>query len=128
MDFERGYSLPDATKAQPTESGYSESEQALDIETKGVDFKNGKKRKPLQQASRQVKILTAFQQTNTKLAQVVLSLSQISVDSSRQQEKILDEIRSLKNLQDELLHCLLLEQRGALTKDIASKEAWNLIE
>ena len=120
--------LPGSTREQlSTESGYSEEEQAKIIEGSLTDIKQLKKRKPVVAVDRQVKIIAAYDQTHQKIMELLAELRQI-VGNLRHQEKVLEEMKSLRMLQDELVQCLFLEQRGELSKDTTSQEAWNLIK
>lgn len=120
--------LPGPIREQlPTESGYSEEEQAKIVEGSLTDIKQLKKRKPLVIVDRQVKIIAAYDQTHQKIMGLLAELKQI-VGNPRHQEKVIEEMKSLRTLQDELLQCLLLEQRGELSEDTTSQEAWNLIK
>lgn len=110
------------------DSGYSEEEQAKIIEGTNQDTKQiGNKRKPLSTISRQEKIMYAYQELTDSTAHLIQSLAQIH-GNERQTDLVMDEIKRLRILQDELLQMLLLEQRGELSEKTVSKEAWNLIQ
>lgn len=127
MDFERGMEfLPQ--KPVNKDSSYSEEEQAKIIEGNLMDIKNQKKRKPLQIVSRQEKIVNAYQKVSDKINELVVAISDLPSGNPRQSEMLLGEIRDLRKTQDELLHMLVLEQKGELTKDMVSKESWSLVE
>src|SRR5260221_7753009 len=111
----------------PSDSGYSETEQVKIIEGSTVDIKIAKKRKPLIIVSRQEKIFAEYQKTHDTILLLLKSLEDLQ-DNPRHQEKALEEIKSLRVFQDELLHSLLLEQRGELTQQTASQAVWNLIK
>ena len=108
------------------ENGYSEEEQAKVIEGSQVDLKQLKKRKPLV-VDRQAKILTAYDTTHQTIVGLVKEL-QIVSNNPRHQEKIIEEIKLLRSIQEELLQCLLLEQKGELSEEKASQDVWNLIK
>ncbi len=123
-------SLPGPTREKSVqESGYSEAEQAKVIEGTQVDLRQLKKRKPAAPilTNRQDKILVAYQNSHDQMKMLLVSLN-ANADNPRHHEKILEEIKSLKELQDELLQCLLLEHRGELSQITASNRAWNLIK
>jgi len=138
--FERGEeiivevteSLQNSRKSQSRlsrhESGYSEEEQVRIIEGSQVDIKQVKKRKPLLQVSRQQKIVIAYQELSEKVFQLVTSLSSLHGENLRKSEHILEDIREIRKMQDELLNALVLEQKGNLDKSAISKSTWNLIE
>ncbi len=130
MDFERGSEF--ITKEEPVnkESSYSEEEQAKVIEGSTVDIKQaGNKRKPLPSAlSRKEKIVAVYKRNLEKILQLVETISQISGKNYRQEEQIMEEIKSLRHVQEELLNALLLEGKGQLTEKSISQEAWNLIQ
>lgn len=109
------------------ENGYSEEEQAKVIEGAQVDLKQIKKRKPVEEFNRQRKIKEAYRQTQMQLVALIDELQQI-IDNIRHQEKILEEVQRLHTLQEELIHCLLLEQKGELSEVTTSQDAWNLIK
>lgn len=120
--------IPESTREHlPKESTYSEEEQAKIIEGSQVDIKQVKKRKPLLVVDRQAKIIAVYDQTHQSILGLLGELEQI-VGNFRHQEKVLEEIKLLRMLQEELVQCLLLEQRGELSEDTASQEAWNLIK
>ena len=111
----------------PQESGYSEEEQAQIVEGSTVDTKQVKKRVASLPVDRQAKILDAVRQTQATRVDLLKQLQESTINS-RHQEKILEEIRSLHILEEELVQCLLLEQKGELSERTASQEAWNLIK
>ena|SRR5258706_377427 len=134
--FERGEeiivevteSLQKSQTLRKHESGYSEEEQVRVIEGSQVDIKQVKKRKPLLQVSRQQKIVIAYQELSEKVFQLVTSLSSLHGENLRKSENILEDIREIRKMQDELLNALVLEQKGNLDKSAISKSTWNLIE
>ncbi|HEV2339830.1 MAG TPA: hypothetical protein VGT05_03630 [Patescibacteria group bacterium] len=130
MDFERGgiEFQKSVTQEVRDESGYSENQQAKDVEQKGVDFKNMQNRKQSQPVFRQSKILGAYKKISSRIEQLLVVVTTTVLPNSRQHDAILDEIKTLRNVQEELIQCLLLDQKGALRRETTSKETWNLIE
>ena len=143
-------------KIDPTDDGFSEAKSAKAIEGKGMDQKQGKKRKPVIGVSRIIRsvrqtgparqriggpiapatfelsqkerIVKAYKENAEALLALVEQLKSIDGSNLRQEEHTLSEIREKKHLQEELLHALVLEQKQQLTEDAISKEAWNLIK
>lgn len=137
MDFERGYDIAaqkPSGEAAPVErklrkdSSYSEEEQAKIIEGSFMDIKNPKKRVPLQTVSRQEKIIAAYQKITDQILKTMQEMSELATNNLRQVELLLDDIKELRKRQDELLHMLILEQRGELREDSVSSQAWKLIQ
>ncbi|HET9947041.1 MAG TPA: hypothetical protein VFQ63_03180 [Patescibacteria group bacterium] len=126
MAFERDASFT-PQEAPVRDAGFSEEEQAKVIEGSHMDIKQIKKRKPIQTVSRQQKIYSSYLALGEKVSLLVGQLSDMT-DNERQRDMLLSEIKQIRALQDELLSCLLLEQRGELSQLTTSKEAWNLIE
>lgn len=123
-----GLPLPGPTREKaPQESGYSEKEQAQIMEGSTVDTKQIKKRVASLPVDRQAKILTAYRNTQQAILELLNQLKESTINS-RHQEKILEEIRALHVVEEELVQCLLLEQKGELSENTASQEAWNLIK
>lgn len=129
MDFERGFEGSPQDKKIGHESGYSEEEQAQDIEAKAFDIKNMKKRKPMPTAvSRKDAIIAEYRKNTEAILQLVQSVYELNGANIRQEEQIVMEIKKLRELQEELLNALILEQKGMLTPESISKMAWDLIE
>ena len=108
------------------ESGYSEEEQAKVIEGSQVDIKQVKKRTPVA-LDMQTKILNAYKKTHEVIVSLLEQL-QGSPNNARYQDKIVEEIKELREVQEELMQCMLLEQRGELSEATASMRAWDLIK
>jgi len=128
MEYMENAPIPGPLREKaPQESGYSEEEQAQIVEGSTVDTKQVKKRVASLPVDRQAKILDAVRQTQATRVDLLKQLQESTINS-RHQEKILEEIRSLHILEEELVQCLLLEQKGELSERTASQEAWNLIK
>lgn len=127
MDFERGSEyMP--TPPPEMDAGYSEKASAQVTEGVQQDLKNQKKRTPaFSVVSRKEKIITAYKNNLDKIIALVESISRLEGINHRQEEQIVDEIKSIRHLQEELLNALLLEQKGILTEESISKDAWALI-
>lgn len=110
-----------------TENGYSEEEQAKVIEGAQVDIKQLKKRKPAASLNRQAKILEVYNENHQKILGLLSQLPQTSANP-RHQEKIVEELNALQKLQEELIQCVLLEEKGELSQTTVTAQAWNLIK
>ena len=137
MDFERGYDVvpqKPPEEAAPIErklrkdSSYSEEEQAKVIEGSLTDIKNPKKRQPLETVSRQEKIIVAYKKITDQILNTMQEMSKLGSNNMRQEDLLLDDIKELRKRQDELLHMLMLEQRGELREGSVSAQAWKLIQ
>lgn len=126
MDYERG---PEYMPPQPEmDAGYSEKESAQITEGSQQDLKTQKKRTPaVPVMTRKDKIIAAYKTNLDKIITLVESLSRLEGVNHRQEEQIVDEIKRIRHLQEELLNALLLEQKGILTEESISKDAWVLI-
>lgn len=131
MDFERGIEF-DAQPTRPVnkESSYSEEDQAKVIEGSNTDIKQvGNKRKRTSQSvSHKEKIIKSYRNNLERIISLVESLSILEGTNHRQEEQIVEEIKNIRHLQEELLNALLLEQKGVLSEESISKEAWSLIQ
>lgn len=110
------------------ESGYSEQEQAFDIEVRAGEWKRLKNFKIYQRRSRQGKILVTYQAVSNRLNQLVEMYYKLVRDNPAQGEKLLKELKKLRIIQDILLNCLVWEPKGQLEKSMVPKEIWELIE
>lgn len=108
--------------------GFSEKEDALDIEVRAGEWQNLKKFKTYQKRSRQGKIIATYQAVSNRLNQLVsLYYKFVAVDPTKA-AKMLDELRRLRFLQEVLLNCLIWEPQGQLEKSKVPEEVWNLIK
>lgn len=134
MDFERGVEFGSKEALIHKESGYSEEELAKAVEGSQQDVKNppaggGNKRKPLPTTkSRKDKIIATYRENLEKIFRNIEAIADLNGKNFRQEEQLIEEIRLLRHLQEELLNALLLEQKGLLKEESISKEAWNLIK
>lgn len=110
------------------ESGYSEKENALDIEIRAGEWQNLKKFKVYQNRSRQGKIIATYQAVSNRLNQLVALYYKFVGDNPKKAAKLLEELRRLRYFQDILLNCLVWEPRGQLEKDAVPEEVWELIK
>lgn len=110
------------------ESGFSEKEEALDIEMRAGEWQNLKKFKTYQRRSRQGKIIATYQAVSNRLNQLVGLYYKLVSKNPKQGAKLLDELRRLRNIQDILLQCLVWEPKGKLEKNMIPKEVWEMIK
>ena len=139
MDFERGMEFV-ATKPEETgesrvektrkDSSYSEEEQAKIVEDSNQDTKQtgNKRKRVVSLSSRKEKIIKSYRANLEKIFQLVETISTLEGQNYRQEEQIVEEIKKIRHLQEELLTALILEQKGALTPESVSEETWILIE
>ena len=120
---------PEYEKAETKdESGFSEKEEALDIEMRAGEWQNLKKFKTYQKRSRQGKIIATYQAVSNRLNQLVALYYKLVSNNPKQGAKLLEELRKLRNIQDILLQCLVWEPKGQLEKDLVPKEVWEMIK
>ncbi len=110
------------------ESGFSEKEEALDIEVRAGEWQNLKKIKTYQRRSRQGKIIVTYQAVSNRLNQLVALYYKLVSKNPKQGEKLLGELKRLRNIQDILVQCLVWEPKGQLNKGMVSKEVWEMIK
>jgi hypothetical protein len=110
------------------QSGFSEKEDALDIEMRAGEWQNLKKFKTYQKRSRQGKIIVTYQAVSNRLNQLVALYYKLVSKDPKQGAKLLDELRKLRNIQDVLLQCLVWEPKGKLEKSMVSKDVWEMIK
>jgi len=110
------------------ESGYSEKEEALDIEMRAGEWQNLKKFKTYQNRSRQGKIIVTYQAVSNRLNQLVGLYYTLVGKSPKQGVKLLNELKKLRYIQDILLQCLVWEPKGELEKNMVPKEVWDMIK
>jgi hypothetical protein len=110
------------------ESGFSEKEEALDIEMRAGEWQNLKKFKTYQNRSRQGKIIVTYQAVSNRLNQLVALYYKLVSNNPKQGVRLLAELRKLRNIQDILLQCLVWEPKGELEKNMVPKEVWDMIK
>ncbi|MBI4097963.1 MAG: hypothetical protein HY426_02895 [Candidatus Levybacteria bacterium] len=116
------------SKSEEHESGYSERQMDIDAEIRAGEWQNLKKFKTYRQRSRQWKIIATYQAVNNRLNQLVKMYYEILRDNPRGGEKLLQDLRKLRLMQEFLLQCMVWEPKGQLKKDMVPKEIWELIE
>jgi len=120
---------PEYEKAKSKdESGFSEKEEALDIEARAGEWQNLKKFKTYQKRSRQGKIIITYQAVSNRLNQLVGLYYKLVSKSPKQGAKLLIELKKLRLIQDILLQCLVWEPKGQLSKEMVPKEVWEMIK
>ncbi len=110
------------------ETGYSEKEEALDIEVRAGEWQNLKKFKTYQRRSRQGKIIITYQAVSNRLNQLVALYYTFVGKNPKEGAKMLSELRKLRLIQEILLNCLVWEPKGQLQKDMVPEEVWELIK
>ena len=120
MDKEREHEPRD-------ETGFSEKEDALDIEVRAGEWQNLKKFKSYQRRSRQGKIIVTYQEVSNRLNQLVGLYYKLVSKNPKQGERLLKELRRLRLIQEILLNCLVWEPKGKLKKEMVPQEIWDII-
>ena len=110
------------------ESGYSEKENALDIEVRAGEWQNLKKFNTYKKRSRQGKIIVTYQAVSNRLRQLEKLFYELCRDHPKKAEKLLWQIKKLRLMQDVLLQCLVWEPKGQLKKEMVPIEVWELIK
>ena len=110
------------------ESGFSEKEEALDIEVRAGEWQNLKKFKTYQRRSRQGKIIVTYQAVSNRLNQLVGLYYKLVSNNPKQGSKLLNELKRLRVIQDILVQCLVWEPKGQLRKEMVPKEVWEMIK
>lgn len=115
-------------KESRDESGYSEKEDALDLEIRAGEWQNLRRFKSYQRRSRQGKIIAIYQAVSNRLNQLVAMYYRFVSNNPRQGAKMLDELRRLRLIQEILLNCLVWEPKGQLEKSMVPSDLWELIK
>ncbi len=110
------------------ESGYSEKQADLDAEIQAGEWQSLRKYKTYQTRSRQWKIIATYQAVNNRLNQLVKLYYELLRDKPKDAERMLNELRKLRLMQEFLLQCMVWEPKGQLKRDMVPKEIWELIE
>ena len=121
------YEIPRAER-QADESGFSEKEEALNIEVGAGEWQRLSKFKTYQRRSRQGKIILTYQAVSNRLNQLVALYYTFVGKNPNEGAKMLSELRKLRLIQDILLNCLVWEPKGELEKDMVPDEIWELIK
>ena len=126
MDKERD------NKEEYGEGGFSEKELDLDIEVRAGEWKNLKKIKTYQKRSRQGKIIVTYQAVSNRLNQLVALYYKFVGKNPKEAQKMLDELKKLRLIQEILLNCLVWTQDGepdeTKIKETVPQEVWDLIK
>lgn len=110
------------------ESGYSEKQEALNLEIRAGEYQNLQKIKLYQQHPRQGKIVAAYQTISNRLNQLVQRYTVSRSKNSKEAEIILQELRKLRFMQEILFTALIWEVEGQLDRDMIPRDIWELIE
>lgn len=134
---------PDADKSRAEkeafdESGYSEKQSALNFEIQAGEWQSLKKFATYRQRSRQGKIIAMYQAVSNRLNQLVALYYKFVSSNPKEAQKMLDELRKLRYMQEVLMNCLVWSSRSGsgsareLTdeelKDQIPPEVWEMIE
>lgn len=109
------------------ESGYSEMQSDLDAEIQAGEWQHLRRNNRFMRMSRQGKIIMMHKAVSNRLNQLNGLYYQLVGKSPKQGEKLLNELRKLRLMQDFLLQCLVWEQKGELEKSLVPDEIWKLI-
>ncbi len=123
MDYEK-----EKKESRSEYSTYNEKELDLDIEIRAGEWQNLKKFNTYRKRSRQGKIIATYQAVSNRLNQLVGLYYKFVGNNPKQAEKLLDELKKLRLIQEVLLNCLVWEPKGELKKDMVPKDVWSLIE
>lgn len=122
MEYKRG------EEEEADESGYSEKEDALDIEIRAGEWQSLRRFKTYQRRSRQGKIIATYQAVSNRLNQLVGMYYRFVSNNPNDGTKMLEELRRLRLIQEILLNCLVWEPKGQLEKSMVPKDVWELIK
>ncbi len=117
-----------AEKEAYDESGYSEKQSDLLSEIQAGEWNSLRKFKTYQQRSRQGKIIAMYQAVSNRLNQLVGLYYKFININPKEGEKMLEELRKLRLMQEVLLNCLVWEPKGQLEKDMVPAEIWDMIK
>lgn len=110
------------------ETGFSEKELDLDIDIKAGEWQNLRKFHAFKQRSRQGKIIAMYQAVSNRLNQLVALYYKFVSIEPKKAEKMLEELRKLRYMQEVLLNCLVWEPKGELDRDKVPPDLWELIK
>lgn len=119
------YEIPNIDK---DEQGYSEKQLDLDAEIQAGEWQNLRTSKTYQRRSRQGKIIASYQAVSNRLNQLVVLYYKFVAVEPKKAEKMLEELRKLRYMQEVLMNCLVWEPQGKLEKDMVPLDVWDLIE
>jgi len=128
MDKERDQEFWEEQREDADESGFSEKQMDLDMEVQAGEWQNLKRFKTYRNRSRQGKIIATYQAVSNRLNQMVAIYYRLVGKNPKQGEKMLQELRNLRLIQEILLNCMVWEPKGQLEKDMVPSEVWNLIK
>lgn len=126
-EYEKSSPRGEAGESQ-ADSGFSEKEDALDIEIRAGEWQNLKKFKTYQKRSRQGKIIATYQAVSNRLNQLVGLYYRFVSNNPKEAAKMLEELRRLRLMQEILMNCLVWEPQGKLEKDMVPADLWELIK
>ncbi|MDE2025331.1 MAG: hypothetical protein KGJ07_02465 [Patescibacteria group bacterium] len=112
------------------ESGYSEEQQALDIEARSGDLYALKKSKGFQQMKGSAKVLAAYQTVSVQLGKLIETYTQLVESDLHRAQKMLAEIKKIRAMQKMLLTRLFgtLEENGDIDLQELEKELKEFLE
>jgi len=116
--------------AKDPESGYSEQQQALDIEARSGDLSALKKSKGFQGLTGSAKTLALYQAVSGQLGKLVESYTQLVESDLHRAQKMLADIKKIRAMQKMLLTKLFgtLEENGEIDKEELEKELEEFLE
>ncbi len=105
-------------KQEENESGYSEKEQALDIEMRTGDLSGLKKSKAYQSLSSAGKTLVAYKTVSNKLGNLLELYTKLSVADLHRAQKLMAEIAQMRILQSLLFNKLIGKTEQELDRSL----------
>ncbi|HEX8964910.1 MAG TPA: hypothetical protein VF820_00580 [Patescibacteria group bacterium] len=105
-------------KQEENESGYSEKEQALDIEMRTGDLSALKKSKAYQSLSASGKALVAYKTVSNKLGYLLEVYAKLSIADLHRAQKLMAEIAQLRILQSLLFNKLIGKTEAELDRSL----------
>lgn len=109
-------------KEEENESGYSEKEQALDIEMRTGDLYSLKKSKTYQSLSASKKTLIVYKTVSNKLGNLLEIYTNFSITDLHRAQKIMAEIAQLRILQSLLFNKLIGKTEEELDRSLLSQD------
>ena len=116
--------------AKHFESGYSEEQQALDIEARSGDLHALKKSKGFQDLKSSGKAVAAYQTISRQLEKLIEDYTQLVEHDMHRAQKMLADIKKIRAMQKMLLTKLfgVLEENGEINKEELEKELKEFLE
>lgn len=109
-------------KDENTESGYSETQQALDIEMRTGDLSAMKKSKAFQNLATSQKTLVLYETVSNKLSRLLETYAKLAVTDLHRAQKLLAEIAQLRILQSLLFNKVVGKTEEELDKSLLPED------